>query len=268
MRQQTTKQHYISRFYFRNFAEPIFSENLCVYDFQKTRWEPRSSKQVGWESHLFSMFNMDGQRTDEFDEFINQQVESPAAPALKKIAKREILDESDRAAVALFIAVTAARSPDTMRTILVQHLDSLSPVPMAELDLDARILCESGDRPFDDKAQAEFLKPSSFRAIWNWSQNLKHRLLRWEWHFLSATRDRPFVTSDQPAFAKLDSKVHSVSFPVSSEVALVITDDRKWKRTEVAEINTWTLDRAKRFVVACQESFPGDKLLTTRNDDA
>jgi hypothetical protein len=26
------RQHYIARFYLRNFAEPVLSDNLCVYD--------------------------------------------------------------------------------------------------------------------------------------------------------------------------------------------------------------------------------------------
>ena len=52
MAKAARRQHFIARFYLRNFAEPMFSDSLCVYDLRKRRWEKRSPEGVGWFPHL------------------------------------------------------------------------------------------------------------------------------------------------------------------------------------------------------------------------
>src|SRR5713226_2238310 len=127
MARAARRQHFIARFYLRNFAEPMFSDNLSVYDMGKQRWERRSPDGVGWFPHLCSMIDMEGNRTDDFDQFVKQQVEDPAAPALKKLATGEALDPGDRAAVALFVALTAARSPEMMNGVFTEYVGDLAP---------------------------------------------------------------------------------------------------------------------------------------------
>ncbi len=266
MNQHTKKQHFVSQFYLRNFANPIFSKNLCVYDLQEKCWQRRTTKGVGWSSYIFSMIEMDGQWTDAFDQFINENVENPAAPALKKLALREQLSEGDKKAVALFVAATIVRSPEMSRTVLGQHLESLSTESLAELEHIVRIWCQWVDRPYDSNAYAEFLKPSSFGAIWINSQHWAQRILGWEWQVCTTSRDKPFIASDWPVFAQRGHGMSMVSFPVSSEVALVFIDGGKLNEErdhahEVTAINCQTLSRALKFVVACQESFPGDQFL-------
>jgi hypothetical protein len=46
------RQHFLARFYLRNFAEPMFSDNLCVYDVREARWHRRTTAGVGWFPHL------------------------------------------------------------------------------------------------------------------------------------------------------------------------------------------------------------------------
>ena len=60
------RQHFIARFYLRNFAEPIFSDNLCVYDMQKKLWDTCTPKGVGWFPHLHSVIDLNGKRRDDF----------------------------------------------------------------------------------------------------------------------------------------------------------------------------------------------------------
>lgn len=72
------RQHFIARFYLRNFAEPMLSDNLCVYDLQTKRWEKRTPEGVGWFPHLCSLISMEGRRSDEFDRYLKVNVEDPA----------------------------------------------------------------------------------------------------------------------------------------------------------------------------------------------
>src|SRR5437879_7714096 len=111
-----------------------------------------------------------------------------------------------------------------MNGVVTEHLGGLAPAARAELDELVKLWWGWTRKPYDTKSHSEFLKPSSFGAIWVWSQSLQRRLLEWEWHMIQTTRDRPFVTSDRPVFAQWDREqyVRLVSFPVSSEFALVV----------------------------------------------
>jgi hypothetical protein len=217
------------------------------------------------------MVDMEGNRTDDFDQFLKQQVEDPAAPALRKLATGGTLDPAERAAVALFLALTAARSPNMMNGVVTEHLEGLAPAARAELDELVKLWCGWTRKPYDSKSHSEFLKPSSFGAIWVWSQSLQRRLLEWEWHLIQTTRDRPFVTSDRPVFLQWDQQqgARLVSFPVSSEFALIVIsggqfNEARDRTNEAAAINRQTMDRANEFVVACKENFPADTALEIR----
>jgi hypothetical protein len=271
IRKATKRQHFIARFYLRNFAEPMFSDNLYVFDIRKQQWERRTPYGVGWFPHLCSMIDMEGNRTDDFDQFLKHHIEDPAAPALQKLAKGGTLDASERAAVALFIALTAARSPDQMNGVITEHLGGLAPLDRSELDELVKLWCGWTGKPYDSKSHNEFLKPSSFGAIWVWSQSLQRRLLEFEWHMIQTTRDRPFVTSDRPVFAQWDREqdMRLVSFPVSSEFALILIaggqlNERRDYANEVSAMNRQTLDRASEFAVTCREAFPGAETLARK----
>ena len=77
-------------------------------------------------------------------------------------------------------------------------------------------------------------------------------------------------SSDWPVFAQRDNdgdkEIRFVSFPISSEVAVLINDGGSIRRDVdpidgVRAINYQTLERAQEFVICHQESFPGDDLL-------
>lgn len=274
MAKASRRQHFIARFYLRNFAEPMFSENLCVFDMRKRRWERRTPEGVGWFSHLCSMIDAGGNRTDDFDQFLKRNVEDPAAPALKKLAVGGAVDPSERSAVALFIALTAARSPKMIETVVESHLAKLTHAERNELDDLAKRWCHWIGRSFDAKSLHEFLKPSSFGAIWLWSQNLQRRLIDWDWHLIKTTNDQPFVTSDRPVFAQWDLEmgVRLVSFPVSSEIAIIVSNGRlntaRDSRNDVAVMNRQTLDSATEFVVACREAALNGEVVPGANRNA
>jgi hypothetical protein len=271
MTKAAKRQHFVARFYLRNFAEPMFSDNLRVYDIRKRRWETRTPDGVGWSSHLCSLIEMDGKRTDDFDRFLKLSVEDPAVPAIKSLATGAALGDDGRSAVAMFIALTAARSPEMMKGIVSEHRDKLSTRDQAELDALVRIWCAITGKPCDSKAHDEFLKPSTFGAIWFWSLSLRDRLVNWNWHVVQTTRTKPFVTSDRPVYTEWESdqNLGLVSFPVSTEFALIVTsggcfNEARDRTREAFVINRQTMERACEFVVACEEGFPGDDHLLTR----
>ncbi|MCA9242346.1 MAG: DUF4238 domain-containing protein [Phycisphaerales bacterium] len=271
MSRPSRRQHYIARFYLRNFSEPPLSDSLCVYDLRKRRWERRTPLGVGWFPHLCSETQMDGTRSDAFDQFLKLKVEDPAAPALRKLASGACLDASERAAISMFIALTAARSPRQIAAVVDRHLAKLTNADRVELDASVRLWCECTGTRLDSKAYGEFLKPSSFGAIWAWSINLHMRLLQWEWRLVHTTRESPFITSDRPVLAQWDKRqdVRLVTFPISSEVALVIFsggqfNEGRCRSIETRSMNCGTMERATDFVVSCNQTFPGADLLASQ----
>ncbi len=268
MAKTNRRQHFSARFYLRNFAEPMFSDKLHVYDLQKRRWKTCTPNGVGWFPYLYSMIDMKGNRTDEFDQFLKLNVEDPAAPAMKKLATGGAIDAKERSAVALFIALTFARSPAVMNGVLAEHLDGLDPAARSESDDLVKQWCHWTEKPYGSKSHGEFLKPSTFGAIWVWSQSLQLRLLQWQWRLVRTTRDRPFVTSDQPVFAQKQDGVQLVTFPVSSEIALIMINGGQFSEArdltnEAFAMNRQTVARATEFVVCFKDSFPGDNYLTS-----
>lgn len=269
MTKRARRQHFVSRFYLRNFAEPMFTDTLQVYERKKGCWERRTPKGVGWAPHLYTMTGMDGCRTDEFDLFLKQKVEDPAAPALKKMAQSHRTNEQEQSAIALFIGLTAARSPDMMKQIPAKYVQKLSDSERQELDVITRAWCERTGQKYETNLNTEILKPDIFLSMWRWAKSLQHRFLHWQWDIRQTTRDKPFVTSDRPVFMMWDQKqdIRFVSFPVSSEVALIISNNVGRPREnpdheqEVRDMNRRTMDRANDFIAACDRSFPGDSFL-------
>lgn len=155
-----------------------------------------------------------------------------------------------------------------MKGVLATHLEARAEDDRAELDTLVKNWCEHMGNPHDSKSHAEFFKPSSFGAIGVWSKSIQRRLLQWQWHFAHATRDQPFVTSDRAVLMQWDRthNVRLVTFPVSSEVALVINNGGRFcgdrdPLMNVRAMNRGTMDHATEFVVSCRQRFPCDEYL-------
>src|SRR5262245_51585673 len=121
-----------------------------------------------------------GGRSDDFDQYLKRQVEDPAVPALKRLAIGAT-DNADRSAIAMFIALTAARCPGVMKSISLEHVHRLPDSDRAEFDELVQQWCSVNHKPVDASSQYEFLKPDMFGAMWFWCRSLQHRLMQWDW---------------------------------------------------------------------------------------
>jgi len=224
---RSRRHHYIAQFYLRNFAEPMYGEDLWVYERGSCRWEERTTRGVGWYPHLFTMFDNFGERTDAFERFLTEQVESPAAPALRKAAASpERLTADDREALAMFVGVTVARTPAMLGTTRQSYLNNLPRNEGLELTRLSRLWAQYVSLPQDRDPKDDFTKPSALGAVLVWAVSLRDRMLAWEWHFIRTSRDRPLVTSDWPVYAEKHPTcdVRFIQFPISAEIALVVND--------------------------------------------
>ncbi|MCH8824805.1 MAG: DUF4238 domain-containing protein [Planctomycetes bacterium] len=265
------RHHFIAQFYLRNFAEPLYSDNIQVYDRTTCRWERRTPRGVAWFPHLYAMFDERGERTDDFEAFLGEHVENAAAPALRHAAEfPDSLSQNHREAIALFIGVTAVRTPTMMDVTQEAYISSLPTRDLKDLDALVSLWCSITGQSFPDgdDARRKFLMPSLFGAILLWAYSMRDRLLNWKWTFIRSSSDRPFITSDWPVFAQHDEPAETrfVSFPISSEVALLVNSAGTVRQDrnpleDVRAINRQTMDRASQFIVCRQQSFPGEECL-------
>lgn len=264
------RTHFLAQCYLKNFADPIFSENLHYYDIKKHAWElkPRTPYGVGWVPYLTTLFDAAGKRDDRFERFLKERVEDPVAPVLKKLARHERVNNNERADLARFIAVTVAINPENQADAFADRFWEVNPAKKSEQDAEVAEWCRRIGRKFDDRAHAEYFKGIGFNGLWRWALSLRDRLMQWEWKLLGTSRANPFITSDRPVFLWRDPQrdVQFVSFPISSEMGLVVVSrfgfrDGLDPQKEIAELNRQTMLKATRFVVSCQRHFSGDTTL-------
>ena len=265
---KSRRHHYIAEFYLRNFTEPMFGNNLFVYESKTQKWDPRTPYGVGWFSHLYSMFDDSGEKTDSFEKYLGKYIETPLAPIMRKAATiPDALTNKDREYIAMFIGVTTARTPSAMKDTLNKFFSGLPINDVDELEKNTSLWCNVTDKNYTEKSKEDFLKPSIFGAILYWAATLSYRMVKWNWNFLRTNRNNPFITSDCPALLqKTNDDIRLISFPISSEIAVIVSNaelrsDRN-NIEAVLGINRRTLQNATEFVICHKKSFPGDDFLS------
>ena len=263
---KSRRHHYIAEFYLRNFAEPMFGRNLFVYKREIHEWAPITPKGIGWFPHLYTMFDDSGEMTDYFEKFLADYIETPIAPIMKKAATiPEKLTDIEREKIAMFIGITAARIPSVVNKILDERFDELPVDDLAELEDLVKVWCGITGHNYTTKSKNEFMKPSVFGAILIWAASLRDRLIKWNWTFNRTTRNQPFITSDSPVSAQKKGNIRLVTFPISSEIAVVICNTRvrnnRDTENDVIAMNRGTMEGAKEFIICHMNSFPCDTFL-------
>jgi len=262
------RQHFVSQFYLKQFAAPMFSKNLQVFLCSTGKWEPKSPKQIGWSPHLTSYYSNDGRLTDEFDLFITRTVEEPAAPVMKKLAVGSEITEEERAIAAMFISITAARSPKLLRNVLADHITKMTDKDRSDTDEAAKAWCVSNKLEYSDESIKEFLKPTQLGATFLWAKDLCNRLMRWDWHFVSTIVGEPFVVSDCPIFSERSHDgYYLLGLPFSATHGVIILSSGQLNVSHsqidnVRAMNFQTISNATEFIAGASQSFPGDDRLS------
>lgn len=208
------KHHFVAQFYQRNFANPMFSDNICIYESRTQAWSigHRTPKGIGWFPHLYNMTAENAQRTDAFEDFLQKYVDGVAAPVMKKAAcEPENLNKQERESIALFIGFALARTPEIMHSTQDDGLSKLSDNRSTELIEMAIEWCRSIGKPYTDRSLKEFLKPGLLKAVVSAALSIRDRVLQLHWSFVRTTEDEPFIISDWPVYAEHDPKSNTRS---------------------------------------------------------
>ncbi|HEV3385146.1 MAG TPA: DUF4238 domain-containing protein, partial [Gemmata sp.] len=176
-----SKRHYDTpEFYLRQFAEPMFSESLRVFERKKGRWDPnrRTPKGIGWNRFLYSSYNFSGERVDHFEHFLTEYVDTPCAPVMKKAAiDPSNLTREEQELFALYVGFAAARTRNLIESVETQHLKT-NPTDEELL----KLWCETIKKPISSDTDRQLLRTSLFGAVVLCAVSWQLRILSWKWY--------------------------------------------------------------------------------------
>ena len=105
--------HYVPCVHLRAFAGPdgrIFSYRMLVPDPRVQIWKPSSVRGVGYHLHLYTAV-IAGAETDEFEKWLERDIETPAAEPLRIATSEGSLTPQDWEKVIRFLAAQIVRTP-------------------------------------------------------------------------------------------------------------------------------------------------------------
>lgn len=283
-----TRQHYISESYLRRFTE---ENRLVIYDRNDgTFSRPQSPKKTTVIDHLYTF--IDGHDRPRFElEGIFGIVESRAGSALKAVLEQSPLRSVDREYLALFVAMTAIRTPAAFAEarIVREKVERARLKLMFPSEQEAYGFMKSSKRAGTPESEIKRLAKQAFdmvdgghfkvqipeelarqSSLKNWAtvaETLYHR----DWTVVhSPTADDEYITSDSPVvISPLNGtedrplgygSLHAhVLFPLSRHAALVMNGDEgrirhtKVKAEQVAHLNASVAADCFRYVIGSRE---------------
>jgi hypothetical protein len=284
-----TKQHYISKSYLKRFSE---KNRLVVYDRSTNSFsQPQSAKKTTVTDHLYTFIDNEDRQRFELESIFGI-VESRAGNALKSAVGKSPLHTEDREYLALFMAMTAIRTPaafaearmvrekaELARMKLMfsseakayNFIKNFEPAETTEAEIQrlAKAAFEMvSQRRFKVSIPEELARQSSLR---NWAIVAK-ALFQRDWTVVhSPSADDEYITSDSPVvFSPLKGtedrplgyeSLHThILFPLSRHAALVMNGDEcRFRHTtvkpeQVARFNSTIAADCFQYVIGSQES--------------
>jgi hypothetical protein len=299
------KHHITPAFYLRGFSclEPEKQSFIWVYErgqpfkpgYMKTGvynpcQRPINATGFEWDYYAYEKPDGGGWDYDTFEDAL-QKIEEAAKPAIQRLRRHELVEGADRMALATYMAVIIKRVPRRR-----EWADEMWPAFIREFEEGAKVTeqldtHEQATSPSDTKRLANIARlRAEYLAIMNQYKNAenipRHILLpilisqskippalnAMTWRLLVCDKDEFFLTSDNPVWFDeqrgIGNQRLEVSFPISSEAALVISRKavaegvfRAGKRV-VDEVNRRSAMRATRHLYGCRAEARAAKLLS------
>jgi len=297
--QKPQDQHYLPRFYLRQFLAPELvregQHKVWVRRRGNPTWEAWPPKKLAALEDLYTGKDAQGNRND-FAERYFHKIESKMGKILKEHIRREHpLDTETKAVVAYFVALQLLRVPHTHREIgrrMKEYAENwarqLCENPQAFEKAKREYEANTG-RSLGDDFTYDKMDPSRYiiEVSKGWKVGLPLEawpeigleFWRMSWTFLRTDAADPFITSDDPVFVGPKAApgslqgilVHpevEVTFPIAPTVAVFMAArGTGWPLYMRAlpgmaeEVNRRVLLIADEYIVSSQRTFPGDHLL-------
>lgn len=221
--------HYVSRGYLRAWTLPdgrLWTYRTLVSHARVPPWRLSSPKGVAYHAHLYTRI-VAGRETDEFEKWLDREVEGPAAQPLQKAISGGRLTPDDWSKLIQFVAAQDVRTParyqeqlqrwrKTLPGIMeeslreaMDELDALSkrgePVPVVQehWSKDAPVRVEIQRRRAGEPSSYVKAEITPGRGLWLWQmkhllQDTARVLHQHRWTILQSPEGAAWFTSDNP----------------------------------------------------------------------
>lgn len=105
--------HYVSVFYLKNWSSSqgrLWVYRVLISSDQVPLWKEIAIKGIAYHSNLYTRI-VGGQETDEFEQWLDKEFESPAAEPIRKVVSGIKLESRDWRRLARFVAAQDVRTP-------------------------------------------------------------------------------------------------------------------------------------------------------------
>ncbi len=113
MTQITANNHFVPQAYLRNWSvdeKRVFVHPLLVPHRSFPEWQKRSIRSVAVHEHLYTSIR-NGEESDAFEQWLNNEVENPASEALRKVATDAPLSRTELNSLVRYAAALDKRTP-------------------------------------------------------------------------------------------------------------------------------------------------------------
>ncbi len=227
MKEFHKRNHYVPQLYLRQWcddSQQVNTYKLLVSKNDLSSWRRYSPSAIGYHNHLYTQ-TINGQESDEFENWLSSEFESPAKNAISNAINGRSLSRSDWKSLVRFLAAQDLRTPAR----LIEHLNTstnLERVLQNSLE-DLKASLESGQveelpiqsgtqsnrskfplkiiQHFDETTNSVTIRAESYIGRQSWLHGIQHLLeersrdlLQQKWSIVKPAKGYKWFTSDNP----------------------------------------------------------------------
>lgn len=218
--------HYVPKLYLKQWVHEgrIPTYRVLVPHEKCSLWKDQSLKAVAFHQNLYTYVTRDGE-TDEFERWMDQEFESPAEEAIRRVLREQTLTPEHWRRLVRFALAQDVRTPARLREFLIRQSRSLKSKVDEIVEDSVRVLetaakdgaplppvVAQNDNPFpakiivhrnEDGSGAIEVKTTAGRRMWVWQmRNLLTTTVRQldqhRWTILRAPAGISWPTTDNP----------------------------------------------------------------------
>ena len=221
--------HFVSQGYLRNWSDDghaIQAYRILASHESVPEWSGRQIRGVAFRRDLYTRIDRRGNESDEIEQWIADEIESPALAAIEKAANNKRLSPDDWKHMALFFVVQDLRTPSNFLECMERWREDLPKLIHKTLQDSVERMRKarragheppsvppSEDDPAGLKVQIHrnedgsgriYASVTAGRAMWlqemrRLLSGIAKRLTKHKWSVASPAKDLEWITSDHPA---------------------------------------------------------------------
>ena len=278
------RHHYLPQHYLNGFTDPDQPTQLWILSGEERKpiWRRRPTSAVGYQVNFYSKTDRAGNLTNEVEKDLSI-FDGRVAPILKKVIRRENLDQDEQFLFAVFVADLAIRGPfarEATKQLLNREIALRMPLIKPYANEETKKYFNTDIYRLE--ANHEFVIDTVIGLL----PILTEIILKMGWVFAHSEETNFFITSDAPVVMLKPNDMFSqtqglyeedmeITLPLSRSMAFLASWKAKgcgdviFSANDVSGFNNRTTLQGKKYIIAPKNQFPGsatikDVWLSTR----